>query len=226
MNNCDSPRSRTDMASKRGADNIRKFNSERERRNLDALHRELQLSRKHKLQFSKRSSLASYLAERTGIHRTNLERNSKYRSLLAHYLASQPGAAGALGDETDDPNVLRAKLALAQVELGSLRRELRQLSAELARAKQEGRDSVSPRDEARFANVCMLLSQVLTRAETFAIDTSERTLIDLAAMPSDSVVGGPGRAAPYVAWVERNASMPILKGLKRHRAPQSNVDLG
>jgi hypothetical protein len=59
------------------------------------------------------------------------------------------------------------------------------------------------------------LCLVLVRAETFAIDTNARTLVDLAARPSERLVGGPDRAASFVAWFEQNASLPFVQDIKK-----------
>ena len=204
------------MASERGAANIRKFNVEREQKNLPLVEHELQLCRKRKLQFKSPGLLAAYLSDRTGIHRTTLSRNAKYKVLLAVYMRSQPGAASIVDDGTDDPYVLKAKLASAQAEVGSLRQEVKRLAAQLSRA-----EAVTPhasgagKDEVEFANLCVLLCLVLVRAETFAVDSKSRTLVDLAARPSERLVGGTDRTAAFIAWMEQNASLPFVKDVKR-----------
>lgn len=203
------------MASERGAVNIRKYNAEREEKNLALVEHELQLCKKRKLQFKSPGLLAAYLSDRTDIHRTTLTRNAKYKVLLAMYMRSQPGAAAFVEDETDDPYVLKAKLASVQAEVGTLRQEVRRLSAQLARAATVPTTASASRDDVEFANLCVLLSLVLIRAETFAIDSKARTLVDLAARPSERLVGGVDRAAAFVAWVEQNASLPFVKDIKR-----------
>jgi hypothetical protein len=203
------------MASERGAANIRKYNAEREEKNLALVEHELQLCKKRKLQFKSPGLLAAYLSDHTDVHRTTLTRNAKYKVLLAMYMRSQPGAAAVVDDETDDPYVLKAKLASTQAEVGTLRQEMKRLSAQLSRAKNGPVTSSTSRDEVDLSNLCVLLSLVVVRAETFAIDFKARTLVDLAARPSERLVGGADRAAAFIAWLEQNASLPFVKDIKR-----------
>lgn len=202
------------MASERGAANIRKFNAEREQNNLALVEHELQVCRKRKLQFKTVGLLAAYLSDRTNVHRTTFLRNAKYKAILAVYMRSQPGAATTVGDDTDDPYILRAKLASTQAEVGTLRQEVKRLTAQLSRTTTEHPTSGATRNEVEFANLCVLLSLVLVRSETFAIDKQTKTLVDLAARPSERLVGSTDRTAGFVAWLEQNASLPFVKDIK------------
>ena len=203
------------MGRERGAANIKEFNAKREERNLAFVEHELQLCRKRKLQFKSAGLLAAYLSDRSNVHRTTFLRNAKYKVLLAAYIRSQPGAAAVVADHTEDPYILKAKLASTQLEVGTLRQEVKRLSAQLSRATNADSVPGKSTDGVDFANLCTLLSQVLVRAEVFAVDTKARTLVDLAARPSERVVGGPSRAAEFVAWMERNAALPFVKDIKR-----------
>lgn len=204
------------MASERGAANIRKFNADREQRNLTLVEHELQLCRKRRLQFKTLGLLAAYLSDHTNIHRTTLLRNTKYKVLLAVFMRSQPGAAGVVDDSTNDPYILKAKLANTQSEVGILRQEVKRLTAQLSRyASALPSAPSSNRDNVDFANLCVLLSLVLMRSETFAVDSKTRSLIDLAARPRDRLVGGPERAGAFVAWLEQNATLPFVKDIKK-----------
>jgi len=204
------------MPSERGAANIRKYNAEREQKNLALVQHELQLCRKRKLQFKSPGLLAAYLSDRTHIHRTTLTRNATYKVLLAVYMRSQPGAAWVVNDDTDDPYVLKAKLASVQAEVGTLRREGKRLAAQLSRAEAVHPASPSGNgDSVDFANLCALLCLVLERAEVFAVDSNARSIVDLAARPSERLVGGPERASAFIAWMEQNASLPFVKAILR-----------
>ncbi len=203
------------MARERGAGNLRKYNAEREEKNLVLVEYELQLCKKRKLQFKSPGLLAAHLSDRTHIHRTTLTRNTKYRVLLTMYMRSQPGAAAVVADETDDQYLLRAKLASTQAEVGTLRQDLKRLSAQISRLATAPSTAGAIRDDVEFANICILLSLVIARAETFAVDFKGRTVVDLAARPSERLVGSADRAAAFVAWLEQNASLPFVKHLKR-----------
>lgn len=121
------------MGSERGAANIQKFNAQRAKVSVSLIQSEIDLCRKRKLQFKTPGLLASYLSDRTGIHRTTFSRNAKYEGLLAAYMRSQPGAVTSVDDRTDDPYILKAKLAAAHVQIGTLNHEVRRLSAQLSR---------------------------------------------------------------------------------------------
>lgn len=204
------------MASERGAANIRKFNAEREQKNLALVERELKLCSRRKLQFKSIGLLAAHLSDRTGIHRTTLLRNTKYKVLLAVFMRSQPGAAAVVDDGTDDPYVLKVKLASAQAEVGTLREEVKRLTTRLSNIEP---GELAPRGttpgDVDFSSLCMLLSLVLVRAQTFGVDNNSRSLIDLAARPSERVVGGPERAGAFVDWLEQNAMLPFVAEIKR-----------
>lgn len=207
------------MASERGAANIREFNREREQRNRALVELELQTCKKRKLQFRSVGLLAAFLSDRTSIHRTTLSRNAKYKRLLALYMQSQPGAAAIVSDETDDPYVLKAKLASTQADVGSLRQEVKRLAAQLSRAEAVTQPACgASKDDVAFANLCVVLCLVLARAETFAVDAKSRSLVDLAARPSERLVAGSDRAAAFVTWMEQNASFPFVKGVTRTSA--------
>lgn len=203
------------MASERGADNIRKYNAARERQTLLLVEHELQLCRKRKIQFRSVGVLAGYLSDRTRVHRTTLVRNPKYRMMLALHVSSQAGAASLVGDGTDNLHVLRVKLASAQVEVGNLRQQVKRLAAQQARLTTIPAGAHPAPDAVEFANLCVLLCLVLTRAEVFAVDTETRSVLDLAARPSDRVIGGPERARAFVSWMERNAELPFVKDVRR-----------
>ena len=204
------------MASKRGSENIRKFNADRGASDLILVEHELQLCRKRKLQFKTPGLLATYLSDVTKIHRTTFGRNVKYKKLIAVYMSTQPGAATIVDDGTDDPWVLKAKLAATQAELGNLRQELNKLRAEHTRLKSADPITIGGNDsEVDFSNVCVMLAQVLTRAETFQINTKDGTLVDLAARPSDQIVASASRVSAFIRWIQINEYLPYVKSIRK-----------
>lgn len=203
------------MKSDRGAANIRKFNAERAEKNLTLVKHELQFCRKRKMAFRSPGILAAYLSDRTGIHRTTLIRNPQYRVLLTQFVGSQPGAASKVDDSTDDVYVLKAKLSSAQSEVGALRYEVKRLAALVERLSQMDASPGASDIEVGFANVCALLGLVLARGEVFAVDINKRTVLDLAARPSERIVAGPERAAPFISWIEKNEVLPLVKAIRK-----------
>jgi hypothetical protein len=203
------------MQSKRGAENIRKFNNERREKYYALIEHELKLCRKRKLQFTNYGHLAAHLSDRTTIHRTTLVRNAKYKALIAVYMRSQPGAISVVDDHTDDPWILKSKLATTQAEVGMLRSQVRKLSAQVSRKLAEPRADGQEKSGVAFSNLCVLLCMVLSRADTFAIDAKKNALIDLASRPSERIVGGPDRASSFIAWIARNQDLPFVNAIKR-----------
>lgn len=203
------------MQSKRGAENIRKFNNEREENNFALIEHELKLCRKRKLQFASHGQLAGYLSDRTTIHRTTLIRNAKYKAKITVYMRSQPGAVSVVDDHTEDPWILKSKLANSQAEVGMLRNEVRRLSAQVSQKLSEPRVDGQEDSSVEFANLCVLLCLVLSRADTFAIDVKKKALIDFASRPSESIVGGPDRASAFIAWIDQNQDLPFVNAIRR-----------
>jgi hypothetical protein len=118
-------------------------------------------------------------------------------------------------DSTDDVYVLKAKLASAQSEVGTLRYEVKRLAALVERLSQMYAPAGASDIEIEFANVCALLGLVLSRGEVFAVDIDKRTILDLAARPSERIVAGPERAASFVSWIEKNEVLPLVKAIRR-----------
>jgi hypothetical protein len=206
------------MGSKRGAANLERFNAERSAHLVPLLTHELQLCKKRKLEFKSVGLLAAYLSDRLKIHRTTLLRSLKYRTTLLEYLSSQPGAITRVPDTTVDPVVLQAKLASARLEASNLRQETKRLNAQLARREYLPGASGGAASDVDFANVAMLLVNVLARVgDSIIVDYNHRTIVDLAAKPSDRVLAGPERAGPFIAWLEQNQVLPPVRLLKGQR---------
>ena len=204
------------MTQQRGADNIRRFNLDRSERNLFLVEQELKLCKKRKLQFQSAGLLATYLSDVTGVHRTTFSRNKKYRNLIFIYVGTQPGAASIVDDETNDPWILKAKLASTQAELGSAKQEVKKLNAVLKRVENPIAHTITGNHaDVDFSNVCVVLAQVITRAETFSVNTKDGTLVDLAARPSDQIVATSQRVSSFIRWVKANESLPYVKSIPR-----------
>jgi hypothetical protein len=203
------------MGAKRGAENLQRFNAERSAQLAPLLAHELQLCRKRKLEFKSVGLLAAYLSDRLKVHRTTFLRNLQYRASLLAYLSSQPGVVGRTPDTTLEPAILQAKLSAARLEASNLRQDIKRLNALLAR--HEGVSGSDGGDESSvdFGNVAMLLVNVLSRVgDSIIIDYAQRSIIDLAAKPSDRILAGPERAGPFIAWLEQNQILPAVRLLK------------
>lgn len=202
------------MGRERGAANLRKFNDERSKGTMPLVDAELKACARRKLQFQSVGLLAAYVAERTGVHRTTLLRNPSYKALLYGYLSSQPGAATAVADDTEDPQVLRAKVAFLQAEVGNLRHELNRLNAQQRRVEESMAPAYNARDDVDAADFGVLLCLVLERVDSMAIDPQQRTLVDLAARPSARVVAQSERVSAFIDWMQRNRSLPFVQKVR------------
>jgi hypothetical protein len=205
------------MGADRGAANLAKFNEDRSANVLPLLNHELQLCRKRKLQFKSVGLLASYLHDRTKIHRTTFLRNPRYKALLLAHLAGQPGVVASTPDTTQDPAMLHAKLAAARLEASGLREQLRDLTARLDRLTRSPTSAAVSSEGVDLANLSMLFVAVLSRLpDLLSVDFNKRELHDLSARPSERVIAGPERMGGFCTWVEQNQALPQLKQLKQH----------
>lgn len=204
------------MGARRGAANIEAFNDEREKRVLPLVVLELSRCKKDRLIFKSPGHLAAYLSRTIDVHRTTLTRNLKYRTLLLSHISSQPGAAGIVTNAGSNSEVLKAQLASTQLEAGNLRSELRRTTTRINHSlKSMSTGSRTDETGADVGNLSMLLCLVLSRlSDTMKIDFNSRSILDLAARPSDRLVAGADRAASFVSWIERNGDLPIVAALR------------
>jgi hypothetical protein len=193
-----------------GSANLRRFNDERSRRILPMITDELKRCARRSVQFKSVGMLAGFLAEHCKVHRTTLLRNPAYSSLLYDYLARQRGAAGVVSDDTDSVAILKAKIAVAQAEVGTLRAALKRANKLLTRSI-----PVNPATSGgEMASAMLLLCLVLERVDTIVVDRKSRSIIDLAARPSERVVAGHARASGFIDWVDRHRELPGVSGVR------------
>lgn len=191
--------------------NIERFNAERHIAYESKVLHELATLDKKKVRFDCLGALAMYLQERTGVHRTTLTRtSSSYRHLLLKYLADQPGAIGFVKEASLDASGLRVRVALQSTEIGRLRRRVRQLELQLqAVAAPDGKSQMND-----VSSAYVLVCELIRRAETFIVDKSASTIIDLAAPPGQRQVCGSERVRPFLVWLGANRALPVVSALK------------
>lgn len=209
------------MKTERGAENIRRFNSEREARYIPLIKEELKKCKRMKLQFKSLGGLAEYLSGVTSIHRTTLSRNPRYKSLLAKHLGEQTCSGAAVGDSDAAPEILQARLLGARLEISNLQEKVRRLESFVRRngelpaldaIKGAEKVSVGNNDYLAFVDTAMALTAVLERLrDSMSVDFSKRTIEDLAARPSERVVVGPERATPYLDWLQQQSALLLGK---------------
>jgi hypothetical protein len=204
------------MGVHKGTDNFAESRSARIAANLRLIEHVLEKQRKRRIPYPDLSALAADVAERTGLHRTTLTRKgSKYLKSLLTYLAEQPGASTTVRDEDATPELLRAKLYDARLEIRILKNRLALADS----TRQAGPASLSgePSDTAKaapsqdwylaFADTAMALKLLVDRLnqvdETVRIDTAEKQILDLSAPPRDQVVVASSRARWFIDFYKK-----------------------
>lgn len=207
------------MARERGSSNLRQFNEEREQKYCLALKLSLEKTRKRKIRFSTLGNLAEYVSSNTGIHRTTLTRNPKYRMQLLAHLGAQKGGVEFVSDDDSSPDMLRAKLVASRLEVSNLKQTVKRLkrllgaeksvvTAGSANDKQTGSSNGQDDIHLKFVDTAMLLVMVLERVkDSISVNFSARSIDDLAARPSERMIAGPARAKAFIEWFEENRSI-------------------
>lgn len=196
------------MGASRGTDNFSEYRLARVNGNLRLIEDTLGVLRKRKLRFEGLQLLATEVAERVGIHRTTLCRNSGYKRLLLNHLATQPGASGLVGDDEATPELLKVKLFDARLEAKTLRSRLAKLEQKLSEPAAEldeannGVPSEKKNSHVDFSNTVMLLKLVLERInadfEVIQVDFEKEAILDLAAPAGRQVISGGQRTKAFL----------------------------
>ena len=112
------------MGVSKGTDNFKSHRTDKQQRMLKLLRSELEKARRRKIVYPNKSTLVSDMEDRTKIHRTTLGRNNLYRNEILTFLSRQAGGSTFVADKDASPELLRAKLIDAQMEIGHLRNQL------------------------------------------------------------------------------------------------------
>lgn len=199
------------MKSLRGAENLRKFNEQRERDALMLIKKELVRCQKHRLSFKSLGALADYLATSTGIHRTTFMRNPRYKILLTECGVAKGIRDSEVCDQNASPELLRARLLALQLENSNLKQKLQRIEARVKTLEAQSKAMILPAldggnsDYLAFVDTAMALTALLRRLnDSISIDFEKRTIEDRAARPSQRIVVGPERTTAYLDWIEQN----------------------
>lgn len=203
------------MGVNKGTDNFLKFRDERLSTKLMLIQLTLDKQRRRRIYYLDMSSLVSYISEKTSIHRTTLMRNDIYKSALLNFLATQPGASNSVRDDDATPELLKAKLFDARLEIRNLRNQINILSKHI---KKNGRDEgavdgaakkqrIEPDWYLAFSDTAMSLKLIIDRlnldGETIQIDVDLKQIVDLSAPRTNRVLAGPERARWFIDYYER-----------------------
>ncbi|MHB9838039.1 hypothetical protein Q8F57_024725 [Paraburkholderia terrae] len=185
------------------------------------------------MSFRKYGKLVEAVASATGIDRTTLGRNTTYSAkILVHFIA-QKGGVRSVSDEGAPREVLVMKLRQAQLDLTSLRRELKETRSALAQnlsgpaeEGRNGREAVAndshPSSHVDFTNLCKLILEIVERSEgTVEIDFSRQTFLDHVAPPGEREFARPPQTTKFIAWAQGHQSqLETLRKLRKLAAPR------
>ena len=204
------------MGVNKGTDNFSKYRDERLNTKLDLIAFQLEKQRRRKIQYPDFGSLVSHVSEKTGILRTTLNRNPDYKSALLHYLATQPGASNNVRDDDATPELLKAKLFDARLEIRNQKNQIGILSNRLVKLGEDANDNVGaiivknqnePDWYLAFSDTAMLLKLLIDRlnmhGETIQIDIDKKQMIDLSASSRDRVIAGSERARWFIDYYQK-----------------------
>lgn len=194
------------MGVPKGKDNFKAFRASKQQSAQEILRTELEKARRRKMPYPDKATLVSDMAERTKLHRTTLVRNPRYHRLLLEFLATQAGGSTFVSESDAPPELLRAKLIDAQMEIGSLREQLADIGRAEARkpssTNSEGLRLTESAAHAAFSDTVWALREVLDRlnldGDVFEVDTNRCEIRDLAAAPGRRVVVAGQRLRPFI----------------------------
>ncbi len=204
------------MGVDKGTDNFAKFRKDRSNIKLELIAYQLNKQRRRKIQYPDFGSLVAHVSEKTGIHRTTLNRNSVYKSSLLQYLATQPGASSHVRDSDATPELLKAKLYDSRLEIRNQKNQIDILSKRLAKLYEESNNdlgSITVKKQnvqdwyLAFIDTAMLLKLLIDRlnvhGETIQIDTDKKQLIDLSAPSKDRVIASSERVRWFIEFYQK-----------------------
>lgn len=184
------------MGAKKGTDHFTLYRKQNQEISVELLSTELGKARRRKMQYPDKATLVTDMSERTKIHRTTLIRNPAYHRLLLEFLGGQAGGSFIVSDNDATPELLRAKLIDAQLEIGNLKKALEStkkelnLTTKIAIGQSEKiSDSVA---YSAFSDTVWVLRTVIERinsdGDILEIDVNRLEIRDLAASPGRQVI--------------------------------------
>jgi hypothetical protein len=204
------------MGVNKGTDNFSKFRDDSLINKLDLIAFQLNKQKKRKIQYTDFGSLVAHVSEKTGIHRTTLNRNPIYKSTLLQYLATQPGASNNVRDVDATPELLKAKLFDARLEIRNQKNQISILSKRLLKIGEDAIENVAVINDKNqnepdwylaFSDTAILLRLLIERLniheETIQIDTDKKQIIDLSAPSKHRVIASSERARWFIEYYRK-----------------------
>lgn len=194
------------MGVPKGVDNFNAYRAAKQEGALEVLRTELEKARRRKMPYPSKATLVSDMAERTKIHRTTLTRNPLYHRMLLEFLNGQAGGSTFLLDKDASPEMLRAKLIDAQMEIGRLQMALdtsiRNDATAAMRTPAALPQQVEAVAHAAFVDTVWAMRAVLDRLNAdglvFEVDLEKAEILDLAAAPGRQIVAAGPRLRPFI----------------------------
>lgn len=195
------------MGVKKGTDNFKGYRETSQEASVQLLKAELEKAQRRKMPYPDMATLVADMAERTKLHRTTLKRNATYHRMLLAFLGRQAGASTFVSDKDAPPELLRAKLIDAQMEIGSLKAQLAAQARSASAAAIAGPNGSEAEAHAAFADTVWALRAVLDRVnvdgEVFKVDMGKGEIRDLAAVPGRQVIVDGRRLQPFLKALQR-----------------------
>jgi hypothetical protein len=195
-----------EMGVPKGVDNFKHHRASKIEGSLELLRKALKTIKKSKKRFTDISSVVYEISKLTDLHRTTLTRNSAYREEILKFLVGQPGASTFVIPDDATPELLRAKLLDAQLQISQLmaKQEKRE-KQERARAINESNST--PASQVAFSDTVSAFRAVLERINSphtiFNVDLDRGEIIDLAADATHRVVVSGQRIKPFIEALRR-----------------------
>lgn len=207
------------MGVKRGQNNFREFQKKRVDEGKRKIEEALAKIKKGMV-FKDTNSLLSFLSAQTGFNRTTLWRkSSSYRSLIAEYFASQPGAAGVVVPEKATASMMNTQNLAKNAEIRNLKNEIKRLKSALENNRSAVRNNENnsvdfstneggynlPEDEIAFTSTAKSLLLVIQRLEEkelgISLDRNKMQIIDNVETGGKRVIVDAALAKRFFKWL-------------------------
>lgn len=194
------------MGVPKGKDNFKLFRAAKQQSAQELLRTELVKARRRKMPYPNIATLVADIADRTKLHRTTLVRNPVYHRMLLEFLITQAGGSTFVSDNDAPPELLRAKLIDAQMEIGRLCEHIARISrADIRKASGVNMDGLRINEStvhAAFSDTVWAFREVLERVnldgEVFEVDLNRSEIRDLAGAPGRRIVVSGPRLRPFM----------------------------
>jgi hypothetical protein len=219
------------MGARKGQNNFEKMQREKVESGKRIVEHALKYVKKGVV-FTDLNALIVYVAEKTSLHRTTINRNPEYLTMVLDYFAKQPGAVGFVSDKDADVATTRARRLADATRIKNLEVENARLKKAIARTPNNhdspsnklplmpdlDNESKAPTNDIAFANTAMTLLVVLERlAEKglgIVVDIKQNQILDISeVISSRKIIAAPEKTKWFFEWLASHPSLGNLHGL-------------